>query len=438
VLRGPDSLELEGDLAKVERCLRNLSTNDTLSPQESTLRTLYYTHLRDKLRLFLARSKAAGKESGERLDTTSAGSERLRDDNNLRNKSALNQVDPSDESWKAITPPGLIRAVTHIRKDFGGQSFWKHYYSQKQCFNDLHPLVSSLTEPAIFRKYFYACVGELRKLVSHAFERLLAISLAQKGIIGAAAIEWAALQVTDLIELEDRFVDHWIKSACDGKNDAPRGATLEDRERHTFWTDWRAPEFLLMKPNGNSPYNASTAWERMDEGETKSVLKAFREDRWILLLKATLEEQVGTAHEVLARQASAGENRQELHEPASGPSTRKPGRPPRLDRSFVECAGALWQKVISEGHGGVPIDKLRRIATVLDSSNYLPPSAYLERKFEKELKAFNSRNSNSKIGPIKTWSELVSRGDKDLLRGMRRLLSRCAEKLDDGHPLSGN
>ena len=61
-----------------------------------------------------------------------------------------------------------------------------------------------------------------------------------------------------------------------------------------------------------------------DEGETKSVLKAFRENRWILLLKATLEEQVGTAHEVLARQVPAGENRQELHEPPGGRAQGSP------------------------------------------------------------------------------------------------------------------
>ena len=94
---------------------------------------------------------------------------------------------------------------------------------------------------------------------------MLTISLAQKGIIGAAAIEWAALQVTDVIELEDRFVDRWIKSACDEQNYAPLGATTQSEEGwvgRIFWTDWRAPEFLLMKPNGNSPYNASTAWER--------------------------------------------------------------------------------------------------------------------------------------------------------------------------------
>ena len=33
---------------------------------------------------------------------------------------------------------------------------------------------------------------------------------------------------------------------------------------------------------------------------------------------------------------------------------------------------------------------------------------------------FNSRNSNSKTGPVRTWFELVSRGDKDHIRGMRR------------------
>ena len=52
--------------------------------------------------------------------------------------------------------------------------------------------------------------------------------------------------------------------------------------------------------------------------------------------------------------------------------------------------------------------------------------------------AFNSRNSNSKLGPITTWSKLISCRDKDLLRGMRRLLYRCAEKLNDGRLLSGN
>jgi len=97
----------------------------------------------------------------------------------------------------------------------------------------------------------------------------------------------------------------------------------------------------------------------------------------------------------------------------------------------------LWQKAISDGQGKVSMDKLLHIASAFDAGNYLPPIAYLEGKCARELKEFNSRNSNSKIGPVKTWSQLVSLGDKDHLRGMRRLLSRCAQKLGD-RSLSGN
>jgi hypothetical protein len=117
---------------------------------------------------------------------------------------------------------------------------------------------------------------------------------------------------------------------------------------------------------------------------------------------------------------------------------KKPGRSPKLCQPFVIYAGTLWRKAISENHSKISLDQLRQIASALDAADHRPPSAHLEGKCAQELKSFNSRNSKSKIGPIKTWSELVSRGDKDLLRGMRRLLSRCAEKVDDGHPPSGN
>jgi hypothetical protein len=151
---------------------------------------------------------------------------------------------------------------------------------------------------------------------------------------------------------------------------------------------------------------------------------------------ATKEAPMGVTAEG-SRQIPSGRNLQRIHEQRGVLSTGTPGRRPRLDRSFVECAGTLWQKATSDGHS-VPLDRLRPIASELDAAGYLPPSKYLEAKYAMDLKAFNSRNSNSKLGPIKTWSELTSRGDKDHLRGMRRLLSRCAGKLDGGHQLSGN
>lgn len=116
---------------------------------------------------------------------------------------------------------------------------------------------------------------------------------------------------------------------------------------------------------------------------------------------------------------------------------RKPGRKPKAPEGFVAYAGALWRRVISSAGNNVANDRLREIAVALDRAGHLPPAAYLEGKCAEEIKLFNSRNSNSKIGPIQTWSQLVCRGDKDHLRGMRRLLSRCSSRLDV-HPLSGN
>jgi hypothetical protein len=137
------------------------------------------------------------------------------------------------------------------------------------------------------------------------------------------------------------------------------------------------------------------------------------------------------------RQPSAGEGNPEVHKLGTGSNRRKPGRSPKLAQPFVFPAGTLWQKAISGSHTQVSSDQLRQIASALDAGGHVPPSSYLEGKYARELKDFNRRNSNSKIGPLKTWSQLVSHGDKDHLQGMRRLLSRCAEKVDEDHPPSG-
>jgi len=115
---------------------------------------------------------------------------------------------------------------------------------------------------------------------------------------------------------------------------------------------------------------------------------------------------------------------------------RKPGRRPRRNRSFVICAGTQWRRASSDNRTRVTHDQLRNIAVALDAAGYTPPGKYLEGRSAKELKEFNSRNSNSKAGPIKTWVQLISINDKDHVRGMRRLLYRCAKV--DGRPMSGN
>ena len=115
----------------------------------------------------------------------------------------------------------------------------------------------------------------------------------------------------------------------------------------------------------------------------------------------------------------------------------KPGRKPRLTEDFVVCAGTLWRTAIRDGNTNVSHQQLCEIAHALDVAGHLEPARYLEGKYAAQVKNFNSRHSNSRIGPLRTWSQLVSNGDKDHLQGMRRLLSRCAAKASDDHPASG-
>jgi hypothetical protein len=131
---------------------------------------------------------------------------------------------------------------------------------------------------------------------------------------------------------------------------------------------------------------------------------------------------------------------EKLNSPSSSQRTgsRKPGRSPRLALDFVTFAGMLWLKAerqvvasqqVTRALPRVTLEKLTVIAASLDGKGYVPPAKYLEKTSARELRKYNSRHSNSKNGTIVTWVRLVSVADKDHLRGMRRLLSRCAKKM---------
>lgn len=146
----------------------------------------------------------------------------------------------------------------------------------------------------------------------------------------------------------------------------------------------------------------------------------------------------------LSRPLGILDRQKPISEPPPAPISRKlpsktPGRRPKLAQHFVDFAGTLWSAATQDsGDSKVSTEQLRQIASKLDAQGYLPPADYLEGHYAKELRVFNSRHSNSKLGIISTWSGLVSLDDKDHLRGMRRLLSRCATKQSPPDPLSGN
>jgi len=106
----------------------------------------------------------------------------------------------------------------------------------------------------------------------------------------------------------------------------------------------------------------------------------------------------------------------------------KAGRRRKYACDFVRLAGSLWLKARRQNGVKISEQQLAQIAAELDAKGYRPPADYLEGSCAKELKTYNSRNSNSKVGPIQSWAQLVFHADKDHLRGMRRLLSRCAKK----------
>jgi hypothetical protein len=101
------------------------------------------------------------------------------------------------------------------------------------------------------------------------------------------------------------------------------------------------------------------------------------------------------------------------------------GRRAKRDEGFTILAGSLWRDAKGSS-SRVSTDALEHIAAEFDRRGYVPPAIYLEKKVAESVKLYNRNHSNSKQGSIKTWADLVRIGDKDHLRGMRRLLSRCA------------
>jgi hypothetical protein len=299
LFRGPDPSERQRDLTKVERCLQAISRDPALATQERSFRSVYYMHLKDKL-------------SAQPSDqfSSNASESKISDSrpNALQQAGTVIQAGRQDnakhlfEPWRVITPSNLIRAVANIREDCENAFGRRRSHFLRCCFRDLHPVAPDVKESAVFKMHFDNCVEALAEMLTVVFGRFLRLSLSQDGEIAEAPIEWARLHVTDFIEQEDRAVYNWIKSCCDMQSSPHSVDTTHDAFiQWIFWTDWRAPRWLYMEPNGNMPYNGLTAWERMSEAETRHILNYLREDRWILSLELVLEKLVGTAYEELAK-----------------------------------------------------------------------------------------------------------------------------------------
>lgn len=157
-------------------------------------------------------------------------------------------------------------------------------------------------------------------------------------------------------------------------------------------------------------------------GHMKREVDRLRSDWNTRLEIATrdAEHQERLSHELEGEQAFTT-----LTSVQSGTNKKKPGRLPTRDPDFQALAGRLWME---EMKGGTRVGShgLKRIASELDVSDFKKPSDYLEGSAAKELKAHNRNYGNSSEKKIMTWTALVEEEDKDRLRAMRKVLSRCA------------
>jgi hypothetical protein len=164
----------------------------------------------------------------------------------------------------------------------------------------------------------------------------------------------------------------------------------------------------------------SATWNQKLERETRDCETRERVERERAVLLPPPQTPTSTAYngtpETVVSQPDAAKNHSSV------------GRKQQRPSNFTILAASLWKQ--KQGpNGRVSINDLKAIADIFDSQKFTPPADYLEKKGAKELKARNSRNANSKsAGAIRTWSALVTRGDKDDLRAMRRVLVRCASK----------
>jgi hypothetical protein len=76
----------------------------------------------------------------------------------------------------------------------------------------------------------------------------------------------------------------------------------------------------------------------MDETETTNAIKALRENRWILSLELTLDNLVGSAHEVLAKRKNSSRSPSQQRPPDPG---SPPGGSPSTDNTFLR-QGNVW------------------------------------------------------------------------------------------------
>lgn len=226
------------------------------------------------------------------------------------------------KNWKEITPEPLHKAIEALRRKFA-ENAWKAGEIMRQgCHPGLHrgmadqartisdgikklgyPALPTVdegqAEPMVFTVCFDRCAELLAKEVRRTFSDLFDIASAQSALLSSDPVDWASLQTKVLVADESHRIPLWTKDACDKQPYDPSG----NPDEAIHWAKWRAPKWFFMQPFASWPYDRATAWERMNEAESKQLLEEV-EDRFNQRLIMALEKAVDENHVRLAKQAS--------------------------------------------------------------------------------------------------------------------------------------
>ena len=353
-------------------------------------------------------------------------------------------------SVQTMRPPGdeldsaeFISACEKLRRLFAGVLWDAKVNSCSTAWSDVKRAKNANKKKEIFNQKAHQWREDSAKAIRAWVPKFVALAEAYFGAVDGDPLHWAKEQVWGAVEAQcgivrprqsglprvdyvSRTMVYWFAVASEGDfevNVSPQRPWIAP---HWLARNEREADSLLRDHGRNLGLRLNhVIGEEFDlAGVQRAINRSNQQHQYTQ----------GTARRV----SGIPRARTPLESGRSGRIMKKLGRPRRLSIKFVEFAAKLWSDAQRHnGHTTVADDQLAEIATKLDIQGFSPPALYLEKSFAQEVKAFNSRNSNSKRGVILTWSQLVGLGDKDHLRGMRRLLSRCAHGLSS-NSLSGN
>ena len=214
--------------------------------------------------------------------------------------------------WQANTPVELFEVVSHLRKVFCDWASKIDEVTKHLCFIAIHrdpnteylgPYIQAFeqmklmaigstllqfnilydegTPPGSFAAFFQIRNHLIEAQMLQAFQEFLTIAITQRALLQMAPTEWARTQAEALINQSYDTV-FWIKSVCDIQPN-----TFSDLDEQLHWRQWRAPNFLIMKPSKFAPYDPKWVWGRQDEATSLKWLTRFARD-----LEIRLKEQL--------------------------------------------------------------------------------------------------------------------------------------------------